>query len=75
MPFLKFFSVYPLDSSAMPEHAGLAVVPAWGTGTVVATRNDEFKVGVVCGEFGQRRPFAATLALAVLLPSSCAHTR
>ncbi len=39
-PFLKFFSVYPVESR--PE---LANVPAWGSGTIVASANPDFEVG------------------------------
>eukprot|EP00511_Aplanochytrium_stocchinoi_P007654 CAMPEP_0204844266 /NCGR_PEP_ID=MMETSP1347-20130617/94_1 /ASSEMBLY_ACC=CAM_ASM_000690 /TAXON_ID=215587 /ORGANISM="Aplanochytrium stocchinoi, Strain GSBS06" /LENGTH=398 /DNA_ID=CAMNT_0051983577 /DNA_START=37 /DNA_END=1233 /DNA_ORIENTATION=- len=41
-PFLKFYSVYPLS---LKEHDIFANVPAWGSGTVVESRNDSFKVG------------------------------
>ena len=42
-PFLKFFAVYPLPETA--EYKSLAVVPAWGSGTVVDSNNPDFKIG------------------------------
>jgi len=40
-PFLKFFAVYPLGEA----HKDLAIVPAWGVGTVVESANPDFPVG------------------------------
>ena len=39
-PFLKFFSVYPLQ-----DHKELANVPAWGLGRVIESNHPEFEVG------------------------------
>lgn len=40
-PFLKFFAVYPLPE----EHKHLAIMPAWGVGTVIESRHGDFAVG------------------------------
>lgn len=39
-PFLKFFGVYPV-----PERKDLANVPAWGSATIIASKNPDFAVG------------------------------
>ncbi len=39
-PFLKFYSVYPI-----PGQQEWANVPAWGIGTVTASRHSEFQIG------------------------------
>lgn len=40
-PFLKFFSVYPLDK----EYKHLANMPAWGIATVIESENDDIAIG------------------------------
>lgn len=40
-PFLKFFSVYPLEE----EHKHLANMPAWGLATVIESANSEIAAG------------------------------
>jgi hypothetical protein len=40
-PFLKFFSVYPLEE----EHKHLANMPAWGVATVMESANSDIAVG------------------------------
>ncbi|ARN75722.1 DUF2855 family protein [Oceanicoccus sagamiensis] len=40
-PFLKFFSVYPLND----QYKHLANMPAWGVATIIESANPEFSVG------------------------------